>query len=242
MTFPKGKGAMVDNVEVSGKRITAVRKDRKELVTRLISSFLFIPMILLMCLVPYWLFCGLTAIVYAAIVFEIFSKKIQGHFAIKLLAAAVCFCGMIAFMYCRRAFGVLGCVFLIFTSSFTDIGGYCFGKAFGGPKLCPKISPNKTWAGLCGGIILANIACYCLEELFLPLYKDELLSLNMYNFVMVQYIILFSIAGDLLESFFKRKIDVKDMGSMFPGHGGFLDRLDSLIFSSIALALSAVFF
>ncbi|MDR3151305.1 MAG: phosphatidate cytidylyltransferase [Holosporaceae bacterium] len=233
---------MADSMEVSEKQMIAVRKDRKELLTRLLSSFLFIPMILLMCLVPYWLFCGLTAIVYVAIVFEIFSKKIHGHLAIRIAAGAVCFCGILAFMYCRRTLGVLGCVFLIFTSSFTDIGSYCFGKAFGGPKLCPKISPNKTWAGLCGGIILANIACYCLEELFLPMYGGELPSLNMYNFVMVQYIILSSVVGDLLESLFKRKINVKDTGAIFPGHGGFLDRLDSLIFSSITLALSVVFF
>ncbi|MDR1362120.1 MAG: phosphatidate cytidylyltransferase [Holosporaceae bacterium] len=233
---------MADDLEVSERRGFAMRKDKKELVTRLLSSFLFIPMIMLMCLVPYWLFCALTAVVYVAIGFEIFSRKIQGHLLIRILAAVICLGGMIAFTYCRKELGVRGCVFLIFTSSFTDIGGYCFGKAFGRAKLCPSISPNKTWAGLFGGILLANIACYCLDGLFMPLYKNEFLSPNMYNFVMVQYIILSSIAGDLAESFFKRKINVKDTGAVFPGHGGFLDRLDSLVFASMSLALSVLFF
>jgi phosphatidate cytidylyltransferase len=110
----------------------------------------------------------------------------------------------------------------------------------GGPKLCPKVSPNKTWAGFCGGIILANISFYCLHSLFLQLSsgsaffrKNDVFG----DFSVVQIIILSSIVGDLLESSFKRRIAVKDMGDLFPGHGGVMDRLDSLIFASIVFVL-----
>lgn len=219
----------------------SVGGSRKELMQRLVSSILFIPLIAIVCFVPCGILCALSLAVYIAIGREIFFIKGKGKYTIRIIAALACLAGMGGFIYCRKVLGASACIFLICASSFTDIGAYCFGKAIGGPKLCPKISPNKTWAGFWGGIILANIACYCLRNLFFALPGAEGF-INLYSLVTVQYVIIFSVAGDLLESLFKRKIAVKDMGNTFPGHGGFLDRLDSLIVASIALALKVALF
>ncbi|GHT91343.1 hypothetical protein FACS1894122_03600 [Alphaproteobacteria bacterium] len=218
---------------------------RVELVSRLLSSLLFVPVIVLMCLVKdeyISIFCLFSFATYAAILKEICARSINGKYLLRSVAAVVCFMGIFAFVYCRKVLGVSGCIFLISVSSFTDIGAYCFGKVIGGPKLCPRISPKKTWAGFLGGIIMANMACYSLDGLFFSVSNTNAAFSCIYNLATIQYVIIFSIFGDLLESFFKRKISVKDMGNIFPGHGGVLDRLDSLIVASIALALMVILF
>ncbi|MDR2794836.1 MAG: phosphatidate cytidylyltransferase [Holosporaceae bacterium] len=215
---------------------------KKELVQRLLSSILFIPVIAIVCFVPYGVLCCLSLAALGAIIREIFSTKISERYGIRIVATVVCLGGMCGFIYCRKVLGTGACIFLICASSFTDIGAYCFGKAIGGPKLCPTVSPNKTWAGLWGGIIVGNIACYSLRNLFFSLSGTSKEFVSLYTLVLVQCVIISSVVGDLLESFFKRKISVKDMGSTFPGHGGFLDRLDSLIVASIALALKMALF
>lgn len=102
----------------------------------------------------------------------------------------------------------------------TDIGAYFAGRAIGGPKLAPSISPNKTIAGLLGGMASAALASWAwVQYVMLPL---PLLWLAP----------LFALAaqgGDLFESWLKRTAGVKDSGAMLPGHGGVLDRLDGLV-------------
>lgn len=108
----------------------------------------------------------------------------------------------------------------------TDIGAYLVGKSIGGPKLAPKISPNKTWAGFIGGVLIALIFSSLLSILVHPITGFLLLTLAC---------ILISITGqigDLLESWCKRKLGVKDTGSLIPGHGGILDRVDSILLSA----------
>jgi phosphatidate cytidylyltransferase len=206
--------------------------EKKEFIWRLSSSFLFILIVILLFLVPYRAFFLLCWGTYIAMVYEIFSPKIRGKMLLRVLAAIICFGGIQSFIYCRDFLGQQGCVFLICISSFADIGAYSFGKILKGPKLCPKISPQKTWAGFWGGIFFANVISFCLKGTVFPTGKNLVM-----DFWTIQMVILASIAGDLLESWFKRKIKVKDMGDLFPGHGGFLDRLDSLLLASIVLAL-----
>lgn len=102
----------------------------------------------------------------------------------------------------------------------TDIGAYFAGRTIGGPKLAPAISPNKTWAGLAGGVLAAAIVgallVYTLE---LPI---GLALLGGPMAVLAQ-------VGDLYESWLKRRAGVKDSGSLLPSHGGVLDRLDGLV-------------
>jgi len=112
-------------------------------------------------------------------------------------------------------------LWLILIAWLTDIGGYIFGKLFGGPKLI-KISPNKTWSGAFGSLILSQFA-------FLIFFLDSNYKLNFNIFF---YQILLSIIGqigDILMSYIKRINDKKDTSNFIPGHGGFLDRVDGLI-------------
>ena len=128
-------------------------------------------------------------------------------------------------------------LFIILISIFTDIGGYIFGKFFKGPKLT-KISPNKTYSGVAGSLIMPMfVGLFYVQYIQLPLgvivpIKLEELSNNL-NFVLNIMIISISIIsqlGDLTISYFKRLSKIKDTGKILPGHGGLLDRLDGLIF------------
>ncbi|MDR2781166.1 MAG: phosphatidate cytidylyltransferase [Holosporaceae bacterium] len=213
--------------------------EKKEFVYRLFSSFLFILIVFLLFWVPYKVFSFLCWGTYALMLYEIFSPKINGKIPLRMLSAFICFVGIHSFTYCREFLGQPGCVFLICVASFTDIGAYSFGKILRGPKLCPKISPNKTWAGFWGGILFTNVAIFCLNNTF---FSVEGKFLHLMDFWTIQVIILASVAGDLLESWFKRLIGVKDMGDLFPGHGGILDRLDSLLLASIVLAIVDILF
>jgi phosphatidate cytidylyltransferase len=112
-------------------------------------------------------------------------------------------------------------LWLILITWLTDIGGYIFGKLFGGPKLI-KISPNKTWSGLVGSIILSQFA-------FLILFLDPNYKFSI-SILLAQFIL--SIAGqvgDIMMSYVKRINNKKDTSNFIPGHGGFLDRVDGLI-------------
>jgi phosphatidate cytidylyltransferase len=112
-------------------------------------------------------------------------------------------------------------LWLILIAWLTDIGGYIFGKIFGGPKLI-KISPNKTWSGAFGSLILCQFAC-----LILFLDSNYKLDFNIFFFQFLLSII--GQIGDILMSYIKRINDKKDTSNFIPGHGGFLDRVDGLI-------------
>lgn len=101
-----------------------------------------------------------------------------------------------------------------------DIGAYFAGRAIGGPKLAPRVSPNKTWAGLGGGVLAAAaLGAFLHLRYHLPLH---LAAASPVLAVLAQ-------GGDLYESWLKRRAGVKDSGTALPGHGGVLDRLDGLV-------------
>jgi phosphatidate cytidylyltransferase len=113
----------------------------------------------------------------------------------------------------------------------TDIGAYFAGRSIGGPKLAPAISPNKTWAGLFGGMIAASLlGGLWVVELGLP----RLLLLLAPMFAVGAQL------GDLFESGLKRRAGVKDSGTILPGHGGVLDRLDGLVVVATLTGLAEV--
>ncbi len=109
----------------------------------------------------------------------------------------------------------------------TDIGAYFAGRALGGPKLAPAISPKKTWSGFFGGLIAAIAG-----SLILLKYSE---SFSIYMPILVVGILsVASQVGDLFESWLKRRFDVKDSGQLIPGHGGIMDRVDGLIIVAVA--------
>ncbi len=101
-----------------------------------------------------------------------------------------------------------------------DIGGYAFGRLLQGPKLLPSISPKKTWSGFLGGLGL----CVIVSIIFSFFSGGGFLNLVLFGAL----VSIVSVAGDLLESSVKRQFGVKDAGTLLPGHGGFLDRLDGM--------------
>ncbi|MEO8559122.1 MAG: phosphatidate cytidylyltransferase [Rhodospirillales bacterium] len=113
-----------------------------------------------------------------------------------------------------------------------DSGAYFAGRMIGGPKLVPLISPQKTWAGLGGGIVASAlvglIAAIILQMNVLPVVLWSALLAPIAQF------------GDILESAVKRYFGVKDSGSIIPGHGGILDRIDGLMMAAIVVALLRV--
>ena len=112
---------------------------------------------------------------------------------------------------------------IIIIISLSDIFAYLIGKKFGKFKIFPKISPNKTLEGYLGGTI-CSIFLFTLVFLYY--------NLNNLNYILyVMIIIISSFAGDLYVSFFKRKLNIKDLGKILPGHGGVLDRIDGWLFS-----------
>jgi phosphatidate cytidylyltransferase len=112
----------------------------------------------------------------------------------------------------------------------TDIGAYFAGRSIGGPKLAPRLSPNKTWAGLIGGVIAADIVGALIAiAAGLPL---RLCFLGGVMAVLAQI-------GDLYESWLKRRAGVKDSGAILPGHGGVLDRLDGVVPVAVLVAVLA---
>jgi phosphatidate cytidylyltransferase len=115
----------------------------------------------------------------------------------------------------------LNFLWLILINWLTDIGGYIFGKLFGGPKLV-KISPNKTWAGAIGSLILSQLA-------FLIFFLDNSYEFNVAIIFIQIFLSIVGQIGDILMSYIKRKNNKKDTSNFIPGHGGFLDRVDGLI-------------
>ncbi len=121
--------------------------------------------------------------------------------------------------------GALLVLFLVGLTEFNDIAQYLWGKSIGRIKVMPKVSPNKTLAGLVGGVATTTLMAAVLGPVMTPL--------NLPLSLLAGFIIgLSGFCGDVVMSAIKRDIGVKDSGTLLPGHGGILDRLDSLIFTA----------
>jgi phosphatidate cytidylyltransferase len=114
----------------------------------------------------------------------------------------------------------------------TDMGAYLFGSQIGGPKLWPRVSPRKTWSGAVGGAVAGAAAGAALWTALLG-------GAPAAGFALALLLSISGQAGDLAESAWKRHFNVKDSGGIIPGHGGVMDRLDSLIAASVVLAALA---
>jgi phosphatidate cytidylyltransferase len=124
-------------------------------------------------------------------------------------------------------------VFLLVVVWAGDIGAYLVGRWIGGPRLAPGISPGKTWSGAIGGL-LAAVAAGLLAAHFLS-------NAASWRAVVIAAVLdVVAQGGDLLESFVKRRLEVKDSGQLIPGHGGLFDRLDGVLAAAPAAALLAL--
>jgi len=138
------------------------------------------------------------------------------------------FLPMMSFVWLRElesplVHGVTTIVWILLVVWGSDTGGYIAGKSIGGPKLAPRISPNKTWSGFLGGLGLAMLG-----GLVIGLYVGQG---NIFILILVSAgLSIVSQVGDLVESAIKRHFGVKDFSSLIPGHGGVFDRFDGLLF------------
>lgn len=154
---------------------------------------------------------------------------------------------LVWFVYICMAFiGVLcvleylGAPYLIFLSCLiwsSDVGGYIVGNLIKGPKLAPTISPSKTWAGAVGSVIFViSVNSLFAKSGYVGPYRTgvHIILSGVFISILVQL-------GDLVESYFKRQIDVKDISRLLPGHGGLVDRLDGYIMVFFTIGVLSVF-
>ncbi len=116
-------------------------------------------------------------------------------------------------------------LYLLIICISTDIGGFAFGKIIGGKKLT-KISPNKTYSGSLGSFLLSIVVGYLSYKI-----QNNLLLININIFILIMITSFTSQVGDLFISLLKRKAKIKNTGSILPGHGGVLDRIDGILFA-----------
>ena len=208
--------------------------DYKNLKLRAFSSFVLI--MLFVIFIQYfdsYLFI-LIFFLYSLICFEIyknFKNDYKNSFSqfLYLLLSLVSIQIYLLFYYQKFYFIYFVLVIVLF-----DTMSYIFGSLFGKKNILNAISPNKTYEGLLAGILFT---------LLITFFVNNLLSLyNFFNFIIYTTIFIFSaFLGDIFESYFKRKANIKDSGKLIPGHGGFFDRFDSFIMSVIPLTLLNIY-
>ncbi len=241
--------------------IHAVKCDKHKLLTWVCICFSAIVPTLLTLSVEFNLKRNIIVFSFVGFVFILLLIMLLNHEKVRLEHIAMCGCAAtiipaslscivyVRYMswYADGGFfpGVFMVVYLLFCAWFGDSGAYFVGTFLGKHKLCPNISPKKTVEGFVGGVLTVGVVvavqCVVYNELLLKLSNapDEF---RMNYFVLVPVGMLASIAGvlgDLTASVVKRQYDVKDFGNLMPGHGGVLDRFDSVLF--VAPFLYAVF-
>lgn len=176
--------------------------------------------------------CTISCVVFITLFNEIVKHQIKAEsFALENMGAVISGIAYIilpwSFMIIIRGrdLGLVVLLALFLCTWSCDVAAYFIGSIFGKTLLCDKVSPHKTWEGFCGGVIASFICGGLLYLLFplIPLFSLLLMGL------------LFGIAGqigDLGESLLKREAGVKDTGSIIPGHGGFMDRFDSILINA----------
>ena len=214
----------------------------KELIKRIITSIILFIVAIFCILINHTVFLIMLFLVlyicfdeWCEINFKYFNSKIKKqkfstkYFYIKIFGLAYLFFVFISAMT-LRANSVEGGIFFIIilcTCICSDTGGYIFGKTIGGKKLI-KISPNKTVSGSVGSFIFSLLPIFLFN---FQNYIDFNFDLSLKNILFCLVISLSCQIGDLIISYFKRLNKVKDTGTILPGHGGLLDRIDGIIFA-----------
>lgn len=151
--------------------------------------------------------------------------------ALNLLGPVAILGAMAGLWFIRDHLGMTAALWVFAMVWATDIGAYFAGRAFGGARLAPTISPSKTWSGLIGGMVAALIVGSTLAD------RGEIIGVPLWIGLLMG---LVAQLGDLGESWMKRRAGVKDSGKLIPGHGGLFDRVDGLL--PVALILGALAF
>ena len=203
----------------------------RNLVLRIASAVVLGPPVLAAIWIGFPWIDLVAAIAAPVMVFEWIGLT-RGRPLYRLLGVAYSLAAVLALLWLRHqpADGRETIVWIVAVIWATDIGGYVVGRAAGGAKLAPRISPGKTWSGLFGGMAWAGLASAACSYAFGLGHTVTLAAIGAALAVVGQ-------VGDLLESAAKRRAGVKDSGSLIPGHGGILDRVDGLMAVLVVVAL-----
>lgn len=204
-----------------------------ELASRSIIGALLAAVALGATVIGGYLFAGLVAVAACVMFYEWRRIVVGWGFRWQVAGFIYSLLPAIALLWVRdrSLLGIELLLWVFITTWSVDIGAYFAGRSIGGPKLAPAISPNKTWAGLIGGMAAA--------ALFGGLWT-MLLDLPPILLWLAAPFALGAQLGDLFESWLKRRAGVKDSGSWLPGHGGALDRLDGLVVVAVLTAATMV--
>ena len=200
-----------------------------ELLKRILSSLILIPLVFFFIFKGSYLFIFFILIVYLITLYEWHFLSLKKNYY--LPGFVFISFSFYTFYYLRIEGYFYLFLLVILTCISTDIGGYTFGKILKGPKIT-KISPNKTYSGMLGSFSLSIIFLIILKsntDLFLLIKNESLAYLNI--FILALIISFVSQLGDLIISYFKRKSNIKNTGEILPGHGGLLDRIDGMLFA-----------
>ena len=203
---------------------------KNELLNRILTSVILLPIIFYATVYSGIYLVTLLMLFYVLSVYEIIKNSKNKLFI--LIANILLIVSFYSFYVLRgnTEYSLIVIFWILISTFLSDIGGFTFGKIFKGKKLT-KISPNKTYSGTIGSIILSCSSMPLMNTLQ-NIFFDKLLI----NFLEIKFLIitiLISLVcqlGDLFVSYLKRKINIKNLSNILPGHGGVLDRIDGLIF------------
>jgi phosphatidate cytidylyltransferase len=205
------------------------------LVTRVLSALVLAPIAIVAVYFGGWLFAAFWALAAAVVLWEwagLVGVRNFGWVAVGIFYAAAMFIAPVV-LRADAQFGMAVILLLFAVVWTTDIVGYFAGRAIGGPKLAPSVSPKKTWSGAIAGLVVA-VLIVVLATRFIPQAKvGVLIALTIVLSIVSQ-------AGDLAESALKRHFGAKDASQIIPGHGGVMDRLDGFWAATLCAAIIGV--
>jgi len=200
----------------------------KELQKRILSSIILIPVSFFFIIQGSKTFIFFLSLIFLATSFEWF-KMTKHKDILRIFGLFFLFFSFFSTIYLRQHIGLNFFLFIVIVCIFTDTGGYIFGKTFKGPKLT-KVSPKKTYSGVIGSFLISLLFGLIYIKYFGQKSKILMETDPIFIILLIIFISLVSQIGDLIISYFKRKAKLKDTGKILPGHGGFLDRIDGIIF------------
>lgn len=202
----------------------------RNLLMRVLAALVMIPVAVAIAYAGGWLWFGLVALVSVGLFVE-WVMIVGRHAGWIVVGVVYAFAALLASVAVRLdpLWGFAALMFVLLVVWVTDIGGYFAGRGIGGPKLWPRVSPKKTWAGAIGGLVLS----LAVAAGFSAFGVGRLMPL----LALAAVLTVVSQLGDLFESAVKRNFGVKDSSHIIPGHGGLLDRLDGYVFAVVAAAL-----
>ena len=200
---------------------------QKELQKRILSSIIIIPLSLFFIVKGSAFFILFITILFLIACLE--WLKMTKRYDFKIFGIIFLLLSFFS-VYLIRDIGLFEFLMIFIICIATDIGGYIFGKILKGPKLI-KISPNKTYTGVVGGLLMSVGVAFLFNAKYDNYFLENQNFLSNLFFIITVFLISsVSQVGDLIISYFKRESNIKDTGNLFPGHGGLLDRIDGMIF------------